>query len=185
MTRNRPSRLTERISGSVIDHQPPTPFQHLWVDSIRAALVSWLTTAEHGFHLEAAPEVRFDPWNELTPTLAISDGARTIPQVVIELQFESTDRLILGAKRQLYGVLGVNDYLVVPSRRDSVLSMEREPRRATLRWPPLVRRLDEDIEFSTTGLRPLPVSALTGSGARQTSQEDGDDGDPRSALRSR
>lgn len=149
---------SETIDGARFDREPAT---HLLQDGIMAVAVVLREALQDQAIVDVSRPLVVNERTQLVPDLSIRrDATQDLPDVVIEMRTESTDRFALGPKRLVYARAGVSEFYFLDPQAGVLRKMMTGPEELDYGWPAQSLHRGDSVELTAyPGVR-LPVSAL-------------------------
>lgn len=148
----------ETIDGARFTQQPDTALLRQGIDDVASALREAL---QDQAIVDVSRPLNVSERTQLVPDLSIrKDAEQEIPDVVIEMRTESTDRFALGPKRLVYARAGVPEFFFLDPQAGVLRKMVSGQEELDYGWPAVALGRGDSVELSAfPGVR-LEVSDL-------------------------
>lgn len=137
----KPGRY-ELIDGTEFARTEPTPLLTRAINEIARVLGGALrsadeASADEAFAVEIFRPVEIDARNYVVPAISVRRTAgQRLPDLVVEVRVESTDRYCLGPKRLVYGRARIAEYCFLDPQAARMRVLRSSPRQTDYPWPP-------------------------------------------------
>lgn len=136
----------EEIDGAVFARQPVTALLREAIETVAGVLRDALGDRAL---VEISRPLTVSAQTRLVPDLSISWRiGQQVPDVVMEMRTESTDRFALGPKRLVYARAGVPAFYFLDPQAGVLRTMLAVPHQLDYRWPPSSQHRGESIELA-------------------------------------
>lgn len=128
----------EIIDGTLFAHPELTPLLVRAIEQIADALANALADASGPPAVEAFRPVVIDPHNQVIPAVSVRHAReQLLPDLVLEVREESTDRYSLGPKRLVYGRAGIREFCFLDPQAGRMRVMRSGGHPLDYEWPAL------------------------------------------------
>lgn len=142
----------ELVDGELFVSPTVTPYLREVIDHLASAVRDVLAPAARNASVVIEQPVTFGPRTRLVPDIAVfgdGDGSRAdgaLPDLVVEVRTESTERYALGPKRMVYSRARIPEYWFVEPRRELIHVLRLDTSLPDYPWPPRTVGADGTLE---------------------------------------
>lgn len=137
----------ESIDGARFVQQPDTALLLQAIEDVAAALRSAL---DGQAVVEVTRPLSVNERTQLVPDVSIRrEVEQAVPDIVIEMRTESTDRFALGPKRLVYARAGVPEYYFLDPQAGVLRKMVSGPEELDYGWPATALGRGEYVELTS------------------------------------